>query len=263
MNRHLHTNPHYPKIKMRNFTPERKDIKGLIVAPTPNSSQYVDKKVIVGCYLDYIKDSKQFFHKGNRVFPSALFGPENRDKIYLKRLMNVEYVPIEDISKYELFGCPIMKASKSGTPGVKCTLSVRKCEDHGMQNELTAEKLTDIIYQHGFVKNMTWDNSKVTLIEAEYYKERHTKKGDGYNVNIHEMLMNKGIDQDEFLKSSCPFKLNVLKRELNKCLNEVIQQQNELMLLSVYLTKFNDKLCKHSETLDKKKKEEPKNIKTD
>ena len=155
---------------MENFTPKRENLKGLIVAKAPTSSQYANQDVIVGFYLDFMKDVKSYFFKGKQVYPSALFGPENKNKIYLKRLMNVEYKPIEEIKEINFFGCPLMKTSKSGTHGVKCTLSIRKSDLYDLDDmHRNTKKIVDELYNYGFTNNTYVNNNKVTFIEAEYY----------------------------------------------------------------------------------------------
>ena len=83
------------------FTKE--EIKGIVVAPAPKSSKYAEQSVIVGVYFDN-KSDKPRMYNGHPFYPSVLFGAGNYDRIYLGRLMNVEYVPLNKANDVSLFG---------------------------------------------------------------------------------------------------------------------------------------------------------------
>jgi len=82
------------------FTKE--EIIGIVVADAPKSSKYSEQKVIVGVYFEN-KNGKPRMYNGQPYYPSVLFGPGNFDRIYLGRLMNVEYIPLNEANDVNLF----------------------------------------------------------------------------------------------------------------------------------------------------------------
>lgn len=221
------------------FTKE--EIKGIVVAEAPKSSKYANEWIIVGVYFEH-EDKKKRHYNGHAFYPSVLFGPGNYESIYSKRIMNVNYVPIDEAKKYALFGYPEKKISKSGTRGVKCPLSIRRFSDFDSSED---EPILDIIFRIGFTPTVFWDNVKVTVIEREYYLEHDKKRGDGYERFLHNKLMSKKFDFNDIEKLS-KTKFDILKQEIQKCTSEVLKRQTELVQLSLFISNMKRKVDDYS-----------------
>tara|TARA_A100001015_G_scaffold223345_1_gene251528 strand:- start:3483 stop:4304 length:822 start_codon:yes stop_codon:yes gene_type:complete len=225
------------------FTKE--DIKGIVVAPAPKSSKYSEQSVIVGVYFNN-KSDKPPMYNGQPFYPSVLFGSGNYDRIYLGRLMNVEYVPLNKANGLSLFGYPEKKTSKGGTQGVKCPLSIRRFEDFdSSENEL----LVDLLFRIGFTSTVYWKNCKITVVEREYFMEQDKKKGDGYSSFIRNKLMAKKFNIDD-IPTLSGRNFSDLKKEIENCTAEVLKKQMELVELSYFIANVKKKAQEHEETME-------------
>ncbi len=225
------------------FTKE--EIKGIVVAPAPKSSKYAEQSVIVGVYFDN-KSDKPRMYNGHPFYPSVLFGSGNYARIYLGRLMNVEYVPLNKANDVSLFGYPEKKTSKSGTQGVKCPLSIRRFEDFDSYEN---EPLVDFLFRIGFTSTVYWKDCKITVVEREYFMEQEKKKGDGYSSFIRNKLMAKKFNIEEITTLSGR-KFSDLKKEIENCTAEVLKKQTELLELSVFIANVKKKVQEHAETME-------------